>query len=42
MTETNAISRYIIEKSGRTELLGKTLNEKAFVGNSVGVIFDCF
>lgn len=40
ITEADAISRYIIKKSGSSELLGKTLADEAMVDNIVSVIAD--
>jgi glutathione S-transferase len=40
LTETDAICRYIVERSDRQELLGKSLEERALVNNLVGVIHD--
>jgi glutathione S-transferase len=41
LTETQAISRYIIERSGRIDLLGNDVKERAMVNNIVGVVADC-
>lgn len=41
ITETAAICTYIIDRSSRTELLGKNIQEKAFILNLVGVIEEC-
>ncbi len=42
ITETSAICTYIIERSSKFELIGRTIKEKAFVLNLVGVIDECF
>lgn len=41
ITETAAIWTYIIDRSSRSELLGKNIQEKAFILNLVGVIDEC-
>jgi glutathione S-transferase len=41
ITETPAICTYIIDRSARPELLGKNIQEKAFILNLVGVIEEC-
>ena len=38
LTESIAIAKYIIKRSGRTELLGKTLQDEGLVENLIGVI----
>jgi glutathione S-transferase len=40
LTESSAIAKYVIRKSGRTELLGKSLQDEGLVENLVGVIND--
>lgn len=40
ITETEAICRYIIRKSGNSELLGKNLADEGLVDNMLGVIGD--
>jgi glutathione S-transferase len=40
MTEAEAISWYIIERSGHKELEGKTLPDRAMIGNINGVLGD--
>lgn len=40
LTEVDAICRYIIEKSDKPELAGKTLKDKAIVNMIYGVIMD--
>jgi len=40
ITESEAISRYIIKKSGKLELLGKNLADEGLVDTMIGVIGD--
>jgi glutathione S-transferase len=40
LTESEAIARYIIKKSGKKDLLGKTIEDEALVDNVLGVIDD--
>lgn len=40
LTESDAICRYISEKYGHPELLGRTLEEKAKVNMLLGVLYD--
>lgn len=40
ITESNAISKYIINSSGKVDLLGKTIKDIAYVDEIVGVIDD--
>lgn len=40
LSETNAISRYIIRKAGKTDLLGKNINDQAQVDQFLGVLGD--
>lgn len=40
LTESAAINRYIILQSGHTELLGKTVKDRARVDNLIGVLKD--
>lgn len=40
MTESSAIDRYIIARSGNTELLGKTPKDEAKVNEILGVLDD--
>ena len=42
LTESIAIAKYIIKRSGRTELLGKTLQDEGLVENLIGVIKEIF
>jgi glutathione S-transferase len=41
ITEASAISTYIIDRSKRTDLLGKNYHDRAFILNIVGVISEC-
>ncbi len=40
LTESSAVNQYIIEKSGKTELLGKSPEDKALVEEVIGVLSD--
>lgn len=40
ISESSAIPRYIINKSGKTELLGKTIHDQAKVDEFNGVLGD--
>lgn len=40
LTESAAIAKYIIKRSGRTELLGKTVQDEGLVENLIGVVND--
>lgn len=40
VTESRAIALYIIKKSGKTDLLGKTVQDEALVESIIGVITD--
>jgi glutathione S-transferase len=40
LTESSAIAKYIIKRSGRTDLLGKTLQDEGLVENLIGVLND--
>lgn len=38
LSETDALIRYIVERSDKKELLGKTVRDRAVVNNLVGII----
>lgn len=40
LTESSAIVSYIVEKSGKCELLGKNPEDAGMVGNIIGVLTD--
>ena len=40
LTESAAIAKYVIKRSGKTELLGKTLQDQGKVENIMGVVED--
>lgn len=40
LTESTAVAKYIIKRSGKTELLGKTLQDQGKVENIIGVVED--
>jgi glutathione S-transferase len=40
LTESTAIAKYIIRRSGKTDLLGKTAQDRGHVNNIVGVVTD--
>ncbi len=40
LTESRAINLYVVKKSGKTELLGKTLEDQARVESIIGVNAD--
>lgn len=40
LTESEAICRYIIRRSGKTDLLGKDIHDQARVDNIIGVVAD--
>lgn len=40
LTESAAIAKYIINKSGKTELLGKDVHDEGKVNNLIGVFTD--
>lgn len=40
MSESRAVQLYIIKKSGKTDLLGKNLQDEARVESIIGVITD--
>jgi len=40
LTESASIAKYIIKKSGKTDLLGKTAQDQGKVDNLIGVIND--
>lgn len=42
LTESAAIAKYIVKRSGRTDLLGKTLQDEGQVENLLGVLSDAF
>lgn len=42
LTESAAIAKYIIKRSGHNELLGKTIEEEGVVNNIIGVLNDAF
>jgi glutathione S-transferase len=42
LTESSAIAKYIIKRSGNNELLGKTVEEEGVVNNIIGVLNDTF
>jgi glutathione S-transferase len=42
ITETEAICHYIIDRSNKKELLGKSPQHKAVVMNIIGVLNECF
>ena len=42
LTETKAIQNYVIKKSGKTDLLGKNLQDEAIVMELAGVFEDAF
>jgi glutathione S-transferase len=40
LTESAAIAKYVIRRAGRTDLLGKTVQDEALVENVIGVVND--
>lgn len=40
LTESAAIAKYVINKSGKTELLGKSLHDQGTLENLIGVLND--
>ena len=40
LTESSAIERYVVERSGKTELFGKTAQESARITQVIGVLLD--
>ena len=42
LTESAAIAKYIIKRSGHNELLGKTVEDEGVVNNIIGVLNDTF
>jgi glutathione S-transferase len=40
LTESSAIAKYIINLSGKTELLGKNVHDQGVIDNILGVIND--
>lgn len=42
MTESGAIAKYIIKRSGDNDLLGKSYEDEGAVNNILGVLNDAF
>lgn len=42
LTESTAIAKYIIRKSGKTDLLGKNVQDQGKIDNFLGVFYDAF